>query len=185
MFVFSFCLFFLIIRRPPRSTRTDTLFPYTTLFRSEGSPTLEQRRQKLDQWRAPSRRPIDLDFLLSIFNRDHPGTVEDRFVDPFIEQVLARDSSVPNGTYIDMCVNLPVVDPASIPQPTVVMRGQYDGIAGFDDLMEFFKRLPNADKEFTVMPGIAHASFTPKNFLLVYQILPAFFTKIGRATCRE
>src|SRR3546814_15083781 len=29
-------LFFLRIRRPPRSTRTDTLFPYTTLFRSEG-----------------------------------------------------------------------------------------------------------------------------------------------------
>src|SRR3546814_17556904 len=27
--------FFLIIRRPPRSTRTDTLFPYTTLFRSD------------------------------------------------------------------------------------------------------------------------------------------------------
>src|SRR3546814_12745730 len=30
---FSF-FFFLMIRRPPRSTRTDTLFPYTTLFRS-------------------------------------------------------------------------------------------------------------------------------------------------------
>src|SRR3546814_13770519 len=30
----SFCIFFLMIRRPPRSTRTDTLFPYTTLFRS-------------------------------------------------------------------------------------------------------------------------------------------------------
>src|SRR3546814_19890715 len=29
-------LFFLMIRRPPRSTRTDTLFPYTTLFRSRG-----------------------------------------------------------------------------------------------------------------------------------------------------
>src|SRR3546814_1416684 len=28
-------LFFLMIRRPPRSTRTDTLFPYTTLFRSK------------------------------------------------------------------------------------------------------------------------------------------------------
>src|SRR3546814_12919130 len=27
--------FFLMIRRPPRSTRTDTLFPYTTLFRSQ------------------------------------------------------------------------------------------------------------------------------------------------------
>src|SRR3546814_18292150 len=30
-----FVVFFLMIRRPPRSTRTDTLFPYTTLFRSE------------------------------------------------------------------------------------------------------------------------------------------------------
>src|SRR3546814_9333580 len=29
------CIFFLMIRRPPRSTRTDTLFPYTTLFRSQ------------------------------------------------------------------------------------------------------------------------------------------------------
>src|SRR3546814_17505720 len=29
-----FSFFFLMIRRPPRSTRTDTLFPYTTLFRS-------------------------------------------------------------------------------------------------------------------------------------------------------
>src|SRR3546814_15558794 len=31
---FLFHIFFLMIRRPPRSTRTDTLFPYTTLFRS-------------------------------------------------------------------------------------------------------------------------------------------------------
>src|SRR3546814_17049922 len=31
----QFCSFFLMIRRPPRSTRTDTLFPYTTLCRSE------------------------------------------------------------------------------------------------------------------------------------------------------
>src|SRR3546814_21030105 len=30
----SICFFVLMIRRPPRSTRTDTLFPYTTLFRS-------------------------------------------------------------------------------------------------------------------------------------------------------
>src|SRR3546814_8377815 len=32
--MFTF-VFFLMIRRPPRSTRTDTLFPYTTLFRSD------------------------------------------------------------------------------------------------------------------------------------------------------
>src|SRR3546814_18358538 len=37
--LFPYCIFvFLMIRRPPRSTRTDTLFPYTTLFRSTGRP---------------------------------------------------------------------------------------------------------------------------------------------------
>src|SRR3546814_12020505 len=35
--------FFLMIRRPPRSTRTDTLFPYTTRFRSAGSSELARR----------------------------------------------------------------------------------------------------------------------------------------------
>src|SRR3546814_13688757 len=39
----TYCFFFLMRRRPPRSTRTDTLFPYTTLFRSlrTGLDTLE------------------------------------------------------------------------------------------------------------------------------------------------
>src|SRR3546814_15781643 len=34
MYLLDVFVFFLMIRRPPRSTRTDTLFPYTTLFRS-------------------------------------------------------------------------------------------------------------------------------------------------------
>src|SRR3546814_14297612 len=36
LFLIFMMFFFLMIRRPPRSTRTDTLFPYTTLFRSPG-----------------------------------------------------------------------------------------------------------------------------------------------------
>src|SRR3546814_16378977 len=35
LFLVSFFFFFVMIRRPPRSTRTDTLFPDTTLFRSD------------------------------------------------------------------------------------------------------------------------------------------------------
>src|SRR3546814_7745751 len=43
-----YCMFFvfLMIRRPPRSTRTDTLFPYTTLFRSRCLHRDYSRRQK-------------------------------------------------------------------------------------------------------------------------------------------
>src|SRR3546814_2010249 len=37
------CFLFLMQRRPPRSTRTDTLFPYTTLFRSAGAPCRTER----------------------------------------------------------------------------------------------------------------------------------------------
>ena len=74
--------------------------------------------------------------------------------------MLALDDSIPNGTYIDMCENLPVNDPAKITVPTIIMRGQYDGIAAFADIVEFFVQLPNADKELAVMPDIAHGSFT-------------------------
>src|SRR3546814_15552661 len=44
-------LFFFILRRPPRSTRTDPLFPYTTLFRSidVGLSLLKQRSQWVSQ----------------------------------------------------------------------------------------------------------------------------------------
>src|SRR3546814_226198 len=41
---YCFFLFFLMIRRPPRSTRTDTLFPYTTLFRSGPSEATACKR---------------------------------------------------------------------------------------------------------------------------------------------
>jgi pimeloyl-ACP methyl ester carboxylesterase len=57
------------------------------------------------------------------------------------------------------------------------MRGEYDGIASLEDLVAFFERLPNPDKQFAVMPGIAHASFQQKNYRLVYHILEGFFTQ--------
>jgi pimeloyl-ACP methyl ester carboxylesterase len=95
----------------------------------------------------------------------------------FADAILALDDSMPNGTYIDMCSKLPVVDPLKIPVPTVVLRGQFDGIAGFDDLLQFFKLLPHPDKQFTVLNGISHASFQQKNYKMVYQILHAYFTQ--------
>lgn len=147
------------------------------VWTGEGSPTLEQRRRRLPEFLKSKRRPIDRAFVQSIFQRDHPDTVEPRVVDAFADAILALDDSMPNGTYIDMCSRLPVVDPARIGVPTIVMRGQFDGIASMDDLNAFFARLPNPDKHFAVMPGISHASFQQKNYLVVYHILHAFFTQ--------
>src|SRR3546814_13398180 len=52
MYLFDF-FFFLMLRRPPRSTRTDTLFPYTTLFRSAGPFDRRQRHLRRDAATAP------------------------------------------------------------------------------------------------------------------------------------
>ena len=145
------------------------------VWTGDGAPTLEQRRKKLPEFLANKRRPIDRQFVYSIFERDHPDCADKATIEAFADAILSLDDSMPNGTYIDMCSKLPVVDPLKITVPTVVLRGQFDGIAGFDDLLQFFKLLPHPDKQFTVLNGISHASFQQKNYKMVYQILLNFF----------
>src|SRR3546814_1023147 len=49
-------IFFLMIRRPPRYTRTDTLFPYTTLFRSPAdTPAMPSAGRRRDGWNCRPR----------------------------------------------------------------------------------------------------------------------------------
>ncbi|HUK05305.1 MAG TPA: alpha/beta fold hydrolase [Burkholderiales bacterium] len=161
-------------RRPERVAR---LALDAFVWTGAGSPTLAERRKKLPEFQAKNRRAIDRAFVRSIFARDHPGTADEATIDAFATAILALDDSVPTGTYVDMCSRLPLVDPERIAVPTLLMRGQWDGIAALDDLIEFFQRLPNPDKQFCVMPGVSHASFQQKNYLMVYHILHAFFSQ--------
>src|SRR3546814_5417755 len=56
-----------MIRRPPRSTRTDTLFPYTTLFRSgEGHPVDQPRQRSFDPAALDEADDIERGLLLAI-----------------------------------------------------------------------------------------------------------------------
>src|SRR3546814_13944324 len=80
--VTCFCLFFLMIRRPPRSTRTDTLFPYTTLFRSKGKVafiipmqgfSMLDSRDENDQPQLFWDVAADQAFLTGLKNTLHPG----------------------------------------------------------------------------------------------------------------
>jgi pimeloyl-ACP methyl ester carboxylesterase len=146
------------------------------VWTGEGSPTLEQRRKKLPEFLAKNRRPIDRAFVHSIFRRDHAGTADEATVNAFADAILSLDDSMPTGTYVDMCSRLPLTDPRKITVPSILLRGEHDGIASLDDLLEFFKRLPNMNKQFSVMAGISHASFQQKNYMMVYHILHGFFT---------
>ena len=146
------------------------------VWTGEGSHTLEQRKKKLPEFMAKNRRPIDRAFVHSIFQRDHPGTADENTVNAFADAILTLDDSMPTGTYVDMCSRLPLLDPKNITVPSIILRGEHDGIAGMDDLIDFFRLLPNMNKQFSVMAGISHASFQQKNYMMVYHILHSFFT---------
>ena len=133
------------------------------VWTGEGSPTLAERRNKLDQWRASSMRGIDRAFFHSIFNRDMPGTTEDGVADALADAELAICDEVPTGTYLDMCANLPVCDPEKIRCPVLIVRGEHDGIATEADLLAYYDALPVGDKQFAVIPGQAHVSFLGRN----------------------
>ncbi len=146
------------------------------VWTGKDSHTLENRRKKLPEFISRNRRPIDRDFVFSIFNRDHPGTADDATINAFADAILTLDDSMPTGTYVDMCSKLPLLDPSKLPVPTLVMRGEWDGIASFEDLVDYYKLLPHSNKQFVLMQGISHASFQQKNYLMVYHILHSFFT---------
>jgi pimeloyl-ACP methyl ester carboxylesterase len=147
------------------------------VWTGEGSPTLADRKKKLPEFLAKNTRPIDHAFVHSIFNRDHGACADEATKDAFADAILTLDSAMPTGTYVDMCSKLPLIDPAKVTSPTLIMRGEYDGIASLDDLLNFYKLLPSRSKQFSIMEGISHASFQQKNYLMVYQILHSFFSQ--------
>jgi pimeloyl-ACP methyl ester carboxylesterase len=126
------------------------------VFTGQGSPTLEQRRQKLPEYTSSHRREVNLAFYQGMFNRDKPGTSESVVPEAIAAMELPLVSHVPTGTYVDMCSSLPLADPGRIPCPVLVMRGEYDGIAADADVLDFFAQLPARDKQFVLLSGIAH-----------------------------
>src|SRR3546814_13625618 len=62
-----------MIRRPPRSTRTDTLFPYTTLFRSPTSPVITATREEIERTGRPSLGEYIRDLPQNFGGGQNPG----------------------------------------------------------------------------------------------------------------
>jgi pimeloyl-ACP methyl ester carboxylesterase len=56
----------------------------------------------------------------------------------------------------------------------LVARGEYDGIATMEDLLDFFQKLPNGDKQFSVIAGAAHALNTCKARFAFWYAAEAF-----------
>jgi pimeloyl-ACP methyl ester carboxylesterase len=151
------------------------------VWTGEGSPTLEKRREGLASFRASPTRHVDRAFFHSIFNRDKPGLVEDGITDAFADSELQYGTTMPTGTYLDMCANLPVVDPEKVTCPTLIIRGEHDGIASEEDLRNFFGKMGTNDKSFVVIPGQANVGNLGVNKHRFLHVIHSFLTMPPRA----
>jgi alpha-beta hydrolase superfamily lysophospholipase len=137
--------------------RVDRLVLASFTWTGQGSSTLSKRSESLEYYRTHSRRPRDRDMIRSIFTRDKPGTSDPAVAEAMADAELKFGDTVPTGTYLDMTTRLPIVDPLKVQAPVLIVRGEHDGIATEDDLLNFFRKLPVPDREFVVLPGASHS----------------------------
>ena len=161
------------VAKPERAGRLVlSAFTYT----GAGSPTLAKRAEQTEFYRTHNRRPRDRAMLESIFTRDHPGTTDPEVARALVDKEIVNGDSVPTGTYLDMTAHLPIVDPAKVLSPVLLVKGEYDGISSLADLQAFFDRLPNGDKQLSVIRGAAHSLIVSRAHGAFHHVTQAFLT---------
>ena len=146
------------------------------VWTGEGSPTLAERSKRLPEFRARNRRPIDRKFVRSISSATTPGP-------PTMPS--SRPSPTPSSRSTIRCRPAPTSTCArtfrsAIPSRSSAHADHARRVRRHRELpgsVKFFEKLPNPDKQFAVMPGIAHASFHQKNYAICQHILACFFSQ--------
>lgn len=153
--------------------RVERLILDAFTYSVTNAPEIQRRRKVADTYCANPRSPVSLKSYLSIFNRDKPGTYE-----PVVAAALAAyepkfGDTVPSGTYLDMATNMPLVDPKKVQCSVLLIRAEHDGNASEEELIEFFKLLPNHDKQFTLIAGLTHAGMLGLNRHRIWHVMEA------------
>ncbi len=156
--------------------RVESLVLAAFTYKGEGSSTLAKRAEQLPYYRTHNMRLRDREMIRSIYTRDKPGTTDPAIAEVVADAELQFGDQVPTGTYLDMTANLPVVDPAKVLSPVMLLRGEYDGIATVDDLTDFFKRLPNGSRQLVILPGAAHSLITNINRRQTWHAVQSFLS---------
>jgi pimeloyl-ACP methyl ester carboxylesterase len=145
-------------------------------YTGKDSPTLTERAKNLEFYQKNNRRPRPKEMIESIFTRDKPGTSDPRTAQALAAAELQFGDSVPTGTYLDMTSKLPIIEASAIKSPVLVIRGQHDGIATEADLLDFYRQLPNPDRQFVTLPGMAHTLVLGTNRELFWYASHTFLT---------
>jgi pimeloyl-ACP methyl ester carboxylesterase len=154
--------------------RVNRLVLAAFTYTGEGSGTLEERAKQVEFYKKNNRRPRDRESLRNTFIRDEPGTSEPAVAEALADAELQFGDTVPSGTYLDMTANLPVVHPDKVMAPVLIVRGQHDGIADEQDLLTFFTRLPNFDRQMVALPDTAHTIHLGYNRHQLWHVMRSF-----------
>jgi pimeloyl-ACP methyl ester carboxylesterase len=123
----------------------------------EKAPSLVKRRQRLSEWQATNERAIDENYYRGMLNRDVVGLTIPELPEILYKTEIANGGgTLPNGTYVDMSINLPLVDPEKITCPVLMMRSEHDGITTDDDTLAFYAALATRDKQLVALSGHTH-----------------------------
>ncbi len=154
----------------------DKLIVDAFVWTGKDAPTLIQRAKTLPALLKSNVRKVDAKFYESVFTRDHPGAAEPMMGKVVAEAELKYGDTVPTGTYIDMVTKLPVVDPERVMCPVLIVRAEHDGIATDEDIMGFYAKLPNPDKQMSKIAGLAHTAPLGVNRHRFWHTIHAFLT---------
>ncbi len=156
--------------------RVDRLVLAAFTYKGTESPTLKKRAEQLEFYRTHNMRKRDRAMIESIFTRDKPGTTDPEVGKTLADVELKYGEEAPTGTYLDMTANLPVVDPTKVRAPVMLVRGEYDGIATVEDLFDFYRQLPNGDRQLVILPNTAHSVAVAINRHLFWHVTREFIS---------
>jgi alpha-beta hydrolase superfamily lysophospholipase len=159
----------------PQSVDRLVLAAFT--YKGENAPTLQERAKRLDYYKTHNTRLRDRAMIESIFTRDGlPGAYDQAVAKAIADVELQYGDQVPTGTYLDMTSKLPLVDPTKVLCPVLMLRGDHDGISTNADLLEFYDKLANGDRQFVILPYVAHSVTDAKNRNMAFHMIHAFLT---------
>lgn len=121
------------------------------------SPDVIKRRERLEEFRKGPYITIPEPAWKKRFTSMTPDAVNDAgAVETYARGAFAVEKTTPTGPQIDMTTRLPLVDPARINVPTMMIHGQYDDVADTRGLLAFFEALNTPEKRYVIVPDAGH-----------------------------
>jgi len=155
--------------------RVDRLILSAFTYKGSGAAEIARRQKNIAELRASPRRRRDAGMIRSIFTRDgHPEFYDPAVAEAVIDAEMKFGDTIPSGTYLDMAAHLPLVDPKKVLAPVLMIRGEWDGNSSNEDLLDFFRELPNGDRQFAILPQVAHSPGYSNNRHLLWHAMKNF-----------